>query len=1036
MNTELYDTKVDKVLGKDLSSNDYTITDKNKLDGIEEGAEVNVQANWNQNDDTQDDFIIGKPEQLFSSLGYFHHNDLATQTTALTLVANVEKKITNDTLGAQTNLTQAPYGVTNVWNSTTNSFDFSELSVGDTIDLRIDLSLTTLSNNQKYSVFLRVGEGSVAEYDLLIDEGIIKSTSTNNHLVGEVGLSLDYAEHLANPANLYIVSDHAGSVKVNGFYTKILRKGINIITIGAGVDFQQVTDNNNVTTNPILIPELQLYDTATDAYAKISYLDGQFDFRDINGRIIKVIEKDGLEQTININDFYLTKEISSLTANRQRTEPDKDGTYAMLDDILPSAWKEPAELLLLNADVVQGGGLPQISGLTIQGHTLVQGSRVVVTEYNVPAFNGIYRVGSGPIIGTGNYLLVRTNDANSTTELNNAVIGITNGTFGGKTYRQTTANPVINTTTINFVEFAPTITIDATPTDGSSNAVSSNGVFDALALKQNVLTNPITGTGANGQVTFFNGTTTQTGDNGLFWDNTNKRLGVGTNAPATRVDIQGTTATDSAALGAELLSSLGWTTVGWTGDFVNGFQHTTGNTNVLSNPLAAVVNTYYQLDITTSGRTAGSVTVAFGGQSVGAGTSNAVVNFGPRATTTGNLTITPTSDFDGTIVISIRTISNYGATVTFKNSSGVVVNDIRNHSINSNTFVGRSAGQRNTTGFSNSFFGQAAGSNNTTGNSNSFVGVQAGFNNTTGGNNSFFGRDAGTNNTTGGNNSFVGVNAGRFISSGGNLTIANNSVFLGVDTRAAADNQTNQIVIGHNAIGLGSNSSVIGNTSTTLFRPYGNVAIGADTAGARLDVRAQGALSTDIAFRVRNSADNANLLEVRGNGNIGINTTTDAGFKLDVDGTARLNGSTTFGTLGSGTGMFWDNTNNRLGIGISNPAFRFVVSDGTRTGVFNPSSGLNAFTFGTTTNHPVVFVVNSNEYARIFTTGNFGIGTNSDVASSILTLASTTKGFLPPRMTNAQRLAIASPAVGLMVYCTDMVEGLYVNKSTGWQFII
>jgi hypothetical protein len=40
------------------------------------------------------------------------------------------------------------------------------------------------------------------------------------------------------------------------------------------------------------------------------------------------------------------------------------------------------------------------------------------------------------------------------------------------------------------------------------------------------------------------------------------------------------------------------------------------------------------------------------------------------------------------------------------------------------------------------------------------------------------------------------------------------------------------------------------------------------------------------------------------------------------------------------------------------------------------------------------------------------------------------------RMTNAQRLAIASPAIGLMVYCTDAVEGLYVNKSTGWIFII
>jgi hypothetical protein len=260
-----------------------------------------------------------------------------------------------------------------------------------------------------------------------------------------------------------------------------------IISATSG-DLQNVTDIGNTTTNPILIPELKLYDAAEDNYSKLTYNDRKYVFEDEGGRVIKTFKKDGLEETLNANNFVLSKEISSLTANRQRIEPNKDGTYAMLDDILPSAWKEPAELLLLNADVVQGGGLPQISGLTIQGHTLVQGSRVVVTEYNVPAFNGIYRVGSGPIIGTGNYLLVRTNDANSTTELNNAVIGITNGTFGGKTYRQTTANPVINTTTINFVEFAPTITIDATPTDGSSNAVSSNGVFDALATKVDKVT--------------------------------------------------------------------------------------------------------------------------------------------------------------------------------------------------------------------------------------------------------------------------------------------------------------------------------------------------------------------------------------------------------------------------------------------------------------------------------------------------------------------------------------------------------------------
>jgi len=42
--------------------------------------------------------------------------------------------------------------------------------------------------------------------------------------------------------------------------------------------------------------------------------------------------------------------------------------------------------------------------------------------------------------------------------------------------------------------------------------------------------------------------------------------------------------------------------------------------------------------------------------------------------------------------------------------------------------------------------------------------------------------------------------------------------------------------------------------------------IGTSTPQARLDVRAQGALSTDIAFRVRNSADTADIFSVNGNG--------------------------------------------------------------------------------------------------------------------------------------------------------------------------
>lgn len=53
--------KVDKISGKGLSTNDYTTSEKEKLDEIESGAQVNVQPDWTQTDSTADDFIKHKP---------------------------------------------------------------------------------------------------------------------------------------------------------------------------------------------------------------------------------------------------------------------------------------------------------------------------------------------------------------------------------------------------------------------------------------------------------------------------------------------------------------------------------------------------------------------------------------------------------------------------------------------------------------------------------------------------------------------------------------------------------------------------------------------------------------------------------------------------------------------------------------------------------------------------------------------------------------------------------------------------------------
>ena len=63
--------------------------------------------------------------------------------------------------------------------------------------------------------------------------------------------------------------------------------------------------------------------------------------------------------------------------------------------------------------------------------------------------------------------------------------------------------------------------------------------------------------------------------------------------------------------------------------------------------------------------------------------------------------------------------------------------------------------------------------------------------------------------------------------------------------------------------------------------------------------------------------------------------------------------------------------------------------------------------------------------------GSVGIGTPTPVATALLDVTSTTKGFLPPRMTKVQMNAIA-PTEGLVVYCTDCSpqKGLYVNNGT------
>jgi hypothetical protein len=193
-----------------------------------------------------------------------------------------------------------------------------------------------------------------------------------------------------------------------------------------------------------------------------------------------------------------------------------------------------------------------------------------------------------------------------------------------------------------------------------------------------------------------------------------------------------------------------------------------------------------------------------------------------------------------------------------------------------------------------------------------------------------------------------------------------------------------------------------------------------------------------------------NSTSLLGSGDITISTNPSG-----VSGAIQFSDGSAFSS--DAANFFWDDTNKRLGIGFNAPTARLQVrgsglTSATTSLLVQNSSGQAQFFVqdGGVVQSGLIRLDNNGSGRGRMTgveqiNGISGAGgtrfcTSPDGllvdASAQLQVDSTTKGFLPPRMTNAQRSNISSPAVGLMVYCTDAVEGLYINKSTGWTLVI
>jgi hypothetical protein len=231
--------------------------------------------------------------------------------------------------------------------------------------------------------------------------------------------------------------------------------------------------------------------------------------------------------------------------------------------------------------------------------------------------------------------------------------------------------------------------------------------------------------------------------------------------------------------------------------------------------------------------------------------------------------------------------------------------------------VGSSA--LNSGGSANSALGYQALYSNT-GTRSSAFGWLALYSTTTGNYNSGYGGNSLYYNSTGGSNIALGYNAGSSVDGGGNNTTSDYSIYLGNDTKALADNDQNEIVVGYNATGLGSNTVVLGNDSINTTVLKGKIGIGDTSPDQKLEVMDSGAANTQITVSNTNAGDyDAQIgFELADGTNVftmGIDDSDGDKFKI----------STT--ALGTGDSIVIDSTG-KVGINTNSPSQTLTVNGG------------------------------------------------------------------------------------------------------------
>ena len=326
--------KVDKVTGKGLSTEDYTTVEKSKLAGIAEGAEVNVNADWNAT--SGDAQILNKPTipsiSGLATVTYVDTQDFlkVDKVTGSRLITSAESITLGNTSGTNTG-DQNLQSVTNSGASTTNSITANSfvksggtssqilVADGDTITAGTNITITggvissvggTGGGGSSVNYYLNGGTsqgtfGGTTYYEFskaaVIGTGADFSRGTNGYIAS-------FITDVADPSLLLIP---AGNWNLEFFFSSSSNGGTPSFYVELykydGTTFTLITSNS---TNPERITN----GTAIDAY--FTPLAVPETILTVNDRLaIRVfVNTSGRTITLHTQNGHLCEVITTFTA--------------------------------------------------------------------------------------------------------------------------------------------------------------------------------------------------------------------------------------------------------------------------------------------------------------------------------------------------------------------------------------------------------------------------------------------------------------------------------------------------------------------------------------------------------------------------------------------------------------------------------------------------------------------------------------------------------------------------------------------------